>query len=179
MLGLLLARIDELPPAITYADLAGALASLPGQLRHPARLDLAVKQRDVSAAPVSRVWLRSVAEMPESEALAMIREGVTAELARILRAGPGAIDAQRPLDQLGMDSLMIMEFKMAFETRFGVELPFLSISAFRNPEDITRRILWELRGNGSSGSMSLSPEEQRLLEAHRAGPSTAETEASA
>lgn len=69
---------------------------------------------------------------------------------------------------------MIMEFKMAFEASFGIELPFLSISAFRNPEDMARRILQQLRGDKTAALTGLTREEHRLLEAHRAASPAAD-----
>lgn len=167
-LGVLLAHLDELPPAVTYGDLAGLITLAPGGMRRTNRLAFAVRPQDTSGATPPGGLLLSIAEMSDTQALAVIREGVIAELVRILRTTPGTIDLQRPLDQLGLDSLMIMEFKMAFETRFGIELPFLSVSAFRNPEDIARRILSQLRGGQTAVRASLSSEEHRLLQAHRA-----------
>ena len=173
VLGALLAKIENLPPAVAYADLAGALALMPRGYPRSRRLAFAVRSQERAAAVLPDELLQSVTAMPEAEALALIRDGVIAELARILRTTPEAIDPQRPLDQLGMDSLMIMEFKLAFEARFGVELPFVSISAFRNPEDMVRRILQQMRGGNPAAQTGLSPDERRLLETHRAGSSLA------
>ena len=167
-LGGLLSQLYALPPAVTYGDLGGLAALAPGGMRRTGRLALVIRAQDAAGVAPPRDLLKSLADMSDAQALGLIREVVVAELARILRTPQATIDLQRPLDQLGLDSLMIMEFKMAFEARFGIELPSLSISVFRNPEDMARRILQQLRGEQPAAHARLTPEEHRLLAVHRA-----------
>lgn len=50
------------------------------------------------------------------------------EAARILRLSGGDIDPHRPLAEIGMDSLMALELRLAIEARLRLDLPLMSIS---------------------------------------------------
>jgi 1-acyl-sn-glycerol-3-phosphate acyltransferase len=74
-----------------------------------------------------------------SDALARILEAPPADrgertasylaetLARILGSSPGELDAERPLDQLGLDSLLAVELTMRLAKDLGVELPVITL----------------------------------------------------
>ena len=62
-------------------------------------------------------------------------------MARILRLTSEEIDMTRPLDDLGMDSLMSLELRMAIEGRFGVELPVVAISSGVNVNELAARLI--------------------------------------
>jgi acyl carrier protein len=51
-----------------------------------------------------------------------------AELGRILRLAPESIDPHRSLSELGMDSLMGVELRLAIESSLRVDLPLLSLA---------------------------------------------------
>ncbi|MBV9555272.1 MAG: KR domain-containing protein, partial [Alphaproteobacteria bacterium] len=59
---------------------------------------------------------------------AAIESVIAEEVARILRLDGPALDRQRPLVQLGMDSLMTLELRLAAEQRLRLDLPLLSLS---------------------------------------------------
>jgi phthiocerol/phenolphthiocerol synthesis type-I polyketide synthase C len=50
------------------------------------------------------------------------------ELGRILRLAPESIDPHRSLSELGMDSLMAVELRLAIEGSLKVDLPLLSLA---------------------------------------------------
>jgi acyl carrier protein len=57
-----------------------------------------------------------------------VGELLAAEVARILKLPVQEIGPQRPLVEIGMDSLMGLELRLSVERRFGVELPLVAIS---------------------------------------------------
>lgn len=57
-----------------------------------------------------------------------VAEILVGEVARILKLPAKEIGPQRPLAELGMDSLMGLELRMSIERRFGIELPLVAIS---------------------------------------------------
>lgn len=61
------------------------------------------------------------------EARDIVAEMLTGEVARILKLPAKEISPQRPLAELGMDSLMGLELRMSVERRFDIELPLVAI----------------------------------------------------
>ncbi|WP_024816558.1 type I polyketide synthase [Methylopila sp. 73B] len=61
------------------------------------------------------------------EARDVVSEILAGEVARILKLPAKEISAQRPLAELGMDSLMGLELRMSVERRFDIELPLVAI----------------------------------------------------
>jgi acyl transferase domain-containing protein/NADPH:quinone reductase-like Zn-dependent oxidoreductase/acyl carrier protein/NADP-dependent 3-hydroxy acid dehydrogenase YdfG len=61
------------------------------------------------------------------EARDIVAEILSGEVARILKLPAKEISAQRPLAELGMDSLMGLELRMSVERRFDIELPLVAI----------------------------------------------------
>ena len=61
------------------------------------------------------------------EARDIVAEMLTGEVARILKLPAKEISPQRPLAELGMDSLMGLELRMSVERRFDIDLPLVAI----------------------------------------------------
>lgn len=61
------------------------------------------------------------------EARDIVAEALTGEVARILKLPAKEISPQRPLAELGMDSLMGLELRMSVERRFDIDLPLVAI----------------------------------------------------
>ncbi|MFC3691357.1 SDR family NAD(P)-dependent oxidoreductase [Chenggangzhangella methanolivorans] len=61
------------------------------------------------------------------EARDIVAEALTSEVARILKLPAKEISPQRPLAELGMDSLMGLELRMSVERRFDIDLPLVAI----------------------------------------------------
>ncbi len=106
-----------------------------------------------------------IAGKSEAEARILVANMVAAEVARILRLAAEDIDPVRPLDELGMDSLMSIELRMGIETRFGVELPVVAISSGVNVNDLAARLIAGASGKREDNKpeAGLSDAEQLLL----------------
>jgi phthiocerol/phenolphthiocerol synthesis type-I polyketide synthase C len=121
--GLKLLRLPALAGLFAQADAAGSLAGI----------DLAAQ----------------IAGRSESEGRAIVARLVAAEVARILRLPAEDVDVARPLDEMGMDSLMSLELRMSIEKRFGVELPVVAISSGVAVNDLAMRLLAGMSGGPS------------------------------
>ncbi len=69
-----------------------------------------------------------LAALDPDAALALLKTVVVEEAARILRLPAAGIDPQRPLSQMGMDSLMAVELRLALESRLHIDLPLMSLA---------------------------------------------------
>jgi len=67
---------------------------------------------------------------------------------RIFRLPAEEIDVARPLDELGLDSMMSLDLRMSIEQRFGIELPVVAISAGMSVNDLAARLIACLRSAG-------------------------------
>ncbi|MFF7725572.1 SDR family NAD(P)-dependent oxidoreductase [Streptomyces sp. NPDC008001] len=67
-------------------------------------------------------FLRSLAAMSPDDAVRTITETLSQLLASVLRADPAGLDAGRPLEEFGLDSLMSTEFLLRAREHFGVQL---------------------------------------------------------
>ncbi|MBL6459328.1 SDR family NAD(P)-dependent oxidoreductase [Belnapia sp. T6] len=81
----------------------------------------------------------------EAEALALLREAMAAELARILRLPPTAVTAEAPLAGLGLDSLGGMELRAALEGRLGMPVPLSGVTEDLNLDALARRIIAQMQ----------------------------------
>jgi NADPH:quinone reductase-like Zn-dependent oxidoreductase/NAD(P)-dependent dehydrogenase (short-subunit alcohol dehydrogenase family)/acyl carrier protein len=93
---------------------------------------------------------RLLAEIDDPELIELFGEMLKQEVSEILRLPTGKLDATRPLQELGLDSLMSVELVVAVEERFGVRLPVMELSEASSIGKITIRILELLRGNQDS-----------------------------
>jgi uncharacterized protein len=50
------------------------------------------------------------------------------------------VDRHRPLAEIGMDSLMMLELRTTVESSLQIELPMLSLSSGITPAEVARRI---------------------------------------
>jgi acyl transferase domain-containing protein/NADPH:quinone reductase-like Zn-dependent oxidoreductase/thioesterase domain-containing protein/acyl carrier protein/short-subunit dehydrogenase len=68
-------------------------------------------------------------------------EQVTGVIAKIMRTAPVKLDPARPLNQLGLDSLMAFEVILSLEEAFAITLPTDTISRNSTTRDLARIIL--------------------------------------
>ncbi|MCS4062637.1 type I polyketide synthase [Pseudomonas putida] len=106
---------------------------------------------------------RMLAELDDGELLERFAEMLKHEVCEILRLPPARLDAQRPLQELGLDSLMSVELVVALEERFGIRLPVMELSDSSSIDKLAARLLELLRGEAGSGEGQLA---QNVLARH-------------
>jgi NAD(P)-dependent dehydrogenase (short-subunit alcohol dehydrogenase family)/acyl carrier protein len=82
----------------------------------------------------------NLAGLSDAQASEALQESVSREVARILRLPPDAVDPDRPLIDVGLDSLMALELRLGLEQRLGIELPQLSLGGNRSVRQLAERI---------------------------------------
>ena len=106
---------------------------------------------------------RMLAGLDDGELLERFAEMLKHEVCEILRLPPARLDAQRPLQELGLDSLMSVELVVALEERFGIRLPVMELSDSSSIDKLAARLLELLRGEAGSGEGQLA---QNVLARH-------------
>ena len=81
-----------------------------------------------------------LAEMDPDAALALLKTVVAEEAARILRLPAGGFDPRRPLSEMGMNSLMAVELRLALESRLRIDLPLVSLTEGTSVTSIAARL---------------------------------------
>ena len=102
--------------------------------------------RDVAGDATGAVDIRELVEgLDDTAALKVIIDLLAAETGRILRQSASELDPRRPLTEMGFDSLMAVDLKMAVEERVGANLPLMSLSEGVGLSDLARKLLDETR----------------------------------
>ncbi len=73
--------------------------------------------------------LRNLSELSEAEVEARLADIIVENIARTLRLSGGDLDRNRALSEIGMDSLMMLELRMAVEEQMGIEIPLMSLTS--------------------------------------------------
>ncbi|HEX5453549.1 MAG TPA: type I polyketide synthase [Stellaceae bacterium] len=106
------------------------------------------------AAPGDDTLAERLAGLDAEGALALLKTVVSEEAAQILRLPAATVDAARPLSELGMDSLMAVELRLALESRLRIDLPLMSLAEGTSVASIAARL---------AGSLSARPEASRVI----------------
>jgi NAD(P)-dependent dehydrogenase (short-subunit alcohol dehydrogenase family) len=133
-----LERLQESWPLAARLPLLCELAPEPAAAaadREPAHRAPEVKQASIrqalsSAAPADRRRL--------------IEEYVAEETRRVLQLAPNEFDMRRPLDSLGIDSLMAVELRNRFESDLPVRVKVVSFLEGSSPADLAAKLLSQL-----------------------------------
>ena len=97
--------------------------------------------------------LEKLRTMAPEEATETLLEIVVDEIARVLRLPPKEVDRHRPLAEIGMDSLMMLELRTTVEATLQIELPMMSLASGITPADVARRIAPLILGDGQKESV--------------------------
>src|SRR5262249_29479372 len=73
-------------------------------------------------SPADESLAEQLAALDPEEVQALLKKVVAEEVASILRLFGEAIDLLRPLSEIGMDSLMAVELRLALENRLRIDL---------------------------------------------------------
>ncbi|HUG63193.1 MAG TPA: type I polyketide synthase, partial [Methylomirabilota bacterium] len=144
-------------PVVAYAqiDWASARRELP-IMETPLASRIAGAALDTASEGLGDRHLASLIEgLDHAQAVKVVTDLLAGEISRILRLPLDDIDPARPLTEIGMDSLMALELRMAAERRLGVDIPLLSLANGAALADIARRIVDK---SGSQGGMSADTE---------------------
>ena len=125
-------------PAVAFADTNWAEAHrfLP-ILATPLFMESRAK---VSPSPVDESLAERLASLDPEAALALLKTVVADEAATILRLPGEGIDPLRPLSEIGMDSLMAVELRLALENRLRIDLPLVSLTEGTSVASIAGRL---------------------------------------
>ena len=99
-----------------------------------------------------------LASCTPEEAQARLSDMLADEVARIMRMPSASILRHRPLAELGMDSLMAVELRMAVEQRFGLTLPVMALS-----DGVTLTALAGRMARASSGAAPGREDELQVM----------------
>ncbi|PTR21324.1 type I polyketide synthase [Pseudomonas sp. GV085] len=108
---------------------------------------------------------RLLAEMNDQELTELFAEMLKQEISEILRIPASKLDSSRPLQELGLDSLMSVELVVAVEERFGIRLPVMELSETSSIAKLTVRILELLRSHQDAEADSGSEDNLQILTA--------------
>ncbi len=127
-----LERLLALPgcgPCITITPMRWSTisSSLP-VLRHPSHAVLRRLGEDMGNMQASSDLRSALMTLPQNKAERQLAALVRSEIATILRVSTETLPLNRPVSELGMDSLMGVEFGLAMQAALGDDLPMLSIS---------------------------------------------------
>jgi phthiocerol/phenolphthiocerol synthesis type-I polyketide synthase C len=136
-----------------------------------AKIDWATARRDlvsvrgpaftrvVAAAGTSRDARDSAAivdkirAMPDEEAAEAFLDIIAREIGRVLRVPAKEVHRHRPLAEVGMDSLMMLELRMMVEDTLQIELPMISLASGITPADVAKRLVALLRSETPSDTL--------------------------
>jgi NADPH:quinone reductase-like Zn-dependent oxidoreductase/acyl carrier protein len=106
----------------------------------------------------------------DAEAREIVTGLVARQVAAILRVAAEDLDARRPLAEIGMDSLMGLELKMAVEDRFGIEVPLMAMTASKSVADIVTHMMAQLQPRRADESAAAGAPDERLISVRQGRP---------
>jgi acyl carrier protein len=106
-----------------------------------------------SSAPSDDSLNERLASLDTESALALLKTIVAEEAATILRLPAGGIDPLRPLSEMGMDSLMAVELRLALESRLRVDLPLVSLAEGTSVASIASRLAAMVSSGSRDGEL--------------------------
>jgi acyl carrier protein len=109
---------------------------------------------ETGSLPNDGSLVERLSELDTEEALALLKTVVAEEAAGILRLPVAGIDEFRPLSEMGMDSLMAVELRLALESRLRIDLPLMSLAEGTSVASIVKRL---------AGALSARPQPRELL----------------
>jgi acyl carrier protein len=123
------------------ADWSRLASSLAAVTRSP-RFSALLGERGSAETPGTVEDMRArLEQLSQDEARQAVTEILSKELARVLGAALGRIDPDRPMGELGVDSLMAVELLTAIDTRFHASVTSLDIAGGATVSQIAGRIV--------------------------------------
>ena len=126
-------------------DFARHAAALPGAASPRVRHLVPERAGTTAGAPVAEGSdLARLLAAPADEAAALAGELVRARIAGVLGTDGAALDAERPLADLGLDSLMAVELTASVKAGLGVEIPVVRLLQGANVAELAAFVVAEL-----------------------------------
>ena len=147
-------------PVMGFADIRwGSLGGSLPWLRSP----MFEEVQGGAGSPAAEVDLRELlATCAPEEAREKVVALLTEEVARITKLAASRIEPGRPLVELGMDSLMAVELRLAVEQRFGLSLPVLALSEGATLQALAGRVIKMLGGGAEPPADDVTAMAERL-----------------
>jgi len=108
---------------------------------------------DARGAGGSAALIESLRGMSPDEAIGAMLDIVVEEIARVLRLPAKDVDRYRPLADIGMDSLMMLELRTTVEASLQIELPMMTLANGLTPADVARKILPLITGGDAAAAV--------------------------
>ncbi len=143
--------VVEHNPNIILADMDwGVVASQLCTLRSPTFKVLHdLGTQNVDGVPTDNLRLR-LQTMKEAEAKETLVRFIQSEVAKVLNLVADDVNANVPISELGMDSLMGVEFGMSMQEHLGQDIPMTTVSDGSSISDIAERLVSYLARQESS-----------------------------
>jgi acyl carrier protein len=109
--------------------------------------------RTSASAPSDESLNERLASLDSEAALTLLKTVVAEEAATILRLPAGGIDPLRPLSEMGMDSLMAVELRLALESRLRIDLPLVSLAEGTSVASIAARLAAAVSTGSKDGEL--------------------------
>jgi len=122
---------------------------------------------DAGASPGDDSLIERLAGLDAEAALALLKTAVTEEAANILRLPAAGIDPLRPLSEMGMDSLMAVELRLALESRLRIDLPLMSLAEGTSVGSIAVRLASALTARPHAAELVSMAERYEATDAER------------
>ena len=146
----LIARGDGAPAAVTVAPMSwGAVREQLPLLGKPLFSRLLAGEAATGAARSETIDIAAeISGLDEAGAREVVVRHLAEEVARIFRMPVADVSPSRSLAELGMDSLMGLELRLAVQQRIGADIPLAAMSGNQTLSDISARITGSLRSGG-------------------------------
>lgn len=148
------------PAAVTFARIDWRLAVKElATVRTPLFEGLRLEELQKNSGLTGQVALLELLQsLPADEAADHLTNIILTEVGRTLRLPEQDLDRHRPLAELGMDSLMMLEFRSSAEEAIGIEIPLMSLTSQLTAVDIGKRLVALLKLGGARVDDGLVPD---------------------
>jgi NAD(P)-dependent dehydrogenase (short-subunit alcohol dehydrogenase family)/acyl carrier protein len=121
--------------------------------------DLGTAETSPDAGDSQDSILDVLAVTPESDRRSVIAERVLRIVAAVFDCAMADIEPDDMLDDIGLDSMMAMDFRVRINTTFSIDLPVLEILRGVSVNSLSQRVLAELHStHGGAPSITEEPE---------------------
>lgn len=129
-------------------DWSGMARLLPA-LKRPVFAGLSALRDGADSGEGTDDPLVEIEGLDAADAIAVLARHLARVVARVMRVPAASVEMNRPLADMGIDSLMTIELQFAARQRFGVELPLGALVGGVTIEDLAARLLQRLKGGGA------------------------------